>query len=99
MKPKKPRNRRKRLDREALPVSALTDPDLAAIANAEVPPEHAYLDDELRSTPDVSQELSVTQGYQRAREGGQMRGKIRIAEDFDAPDPDIEKLFHEGDEP
>jgi prevent-host-death family protein len=32
------------------------------------------------------------------RQGGQMRGKIWIAEDFDAPDPEIEKLFY-GEEP
>ncbi len=32
------------------------------------------------------------------RQGGQMRGKIWIAEDFDAPDPEIEKLF-DGEEP
>jgi prevent-host-death family protein len=32
------------------------------------------------------------------RQGGQLRGKIWIAEDFDAPDPDIERLFN-GDEP
>ncbi len=31
------------------------------------------------------------------RQGGQMRGKIWIADDFDAPDPEIEKLFY-GDE-
>lgn len=28
------------------------------------------------------------------RRGGQLRGKIWIAEDFDAPDPEIEKLFY-----
>jgi prevent-host-death family protein len=40
--------RLKRLDREALPVSALSDAELAAIAAAEVPAEYAHLDDELR---------------------------------------------------
>ena len=39
--------RLKRLDREALPVSALPDADLAAIAAAEVPPGHEHLDAEL----------------------------------------------------
>ena len=29
----------------------------------------------------------------RPRQGGQLRGKVWIAEDFDAPDPDIERLF------
>ena len=28
-----------------------------------------------------------------ALQGGQLRGKVWIAEDFDAPDPEIEKLF------
>jgi prevent-host-death family protein len=28
------------------------------------------------------------------RQGGQLLGKIWIAEDFDAPDPEIEKLFY-----
>jgi hypothetical protein len=35
----------------------------------------------------------------RQRKGGMLRGKLRLAEDFDAPDPEIEKLFYEGDEP
>lgn len=30
------------------------------------------------------------------REGGQLRGKIWIADDFDAPDPELERLFYEG---
>jgi hypothetical protein len=34
----------------------------------------------------------------RPREGGQLRGKIWIAEDFDAPDPEIEAMFY-GDGP
>jgi prevent-host-death family protein len=29
------------------------------------------------------------------RQGGQLKGKISIAEDFDAPDPEIEKLFND----
>jgi prevent-host-death family protein len=32
------------------------------------------------------------------RQPGSMRGKIWVADDFDAPDPEIEKLFY-GDEP
>jgi prevent-host-death family protein len=32
------------------------------------------------------------------RQPGSMRGKIWIAEDFDAPDPDIERLFNGEDE-
>lgn len=32
------------------------------------------------------------------RQGGQLRGKIWIADDFDAPDPEIERLF-DGEEP
>jgi hypothetical protein len=28
-----------------------------------------------------------------------LRGKLWVAEDFDTPDPEIEKRFHEGDEP
>lgn len=28
---------------------------------------------------------------------GSYKGKIRIAPDFDAPDPEIERLFYEGD--
>ena len=28
------------------------------------------------------------------RKGGQMRGKLWIAEDFDAPDAEVEKLFY-----
>lgn len=39
--------RLKRFDREALPVSALSDAELAAIAAAQVPPGYAHLDDEL----------------------------------------------------
>jgi prevent-host-death family protein len=40
--------RLKQLDRDSLPVSALSDADLAAIAAAEVPAEHAHLDSELQ---------------------------------------------------
>jgi len=39
--------RLKRLDRESLPVSALSEAELAAIAAAEVPAEYAHLDAEL----------------------------------------------------
>jgi hypothetical protein len=72
MKPKNTRNRRNRLDREALPVSALREQELAASAKSEVA---------------------------RPRKGGMLRGKLWVADDFDAPDREIEKLFHEGDEP
>ena len=34
----------------------------------------------------------------RPRQGGQLRGRVSIAGDFDAPDPAIEKLF-EGEGP
>jgi len=40
--------RLKRLDRETLPVTALSDSDLSAIAAAEVPPGYEHLDAELR---------------------------------------------------
>jgi prevent-host-death family protein len=30
----------------------------------------------------------------RPREGGQLHGTLWIAENFDAPDPEIEKLFY-----
>jgi prevent-host-death family protein len=39
--------RLKQLDRESLPVTALSDRDLQAIAAAEVPPGHEHLDAEL----------------------------------------------------
>jgi PHD/YefM family antitoxin component YafN of YafNO toxin-antitoxin module len=42
-------HRLKRLDREALPVSALTDQELAAIAAAEVPAKYKRFDKELHS--------------------------------------------------
>jgi prevent-host-death family protein len=32
------------------------------------------------------------------RQGGQLKGKISIADDFDAPDPEIDRLFS-GEEP
>ena len=31
------------------------------------------------------------------RKGGQLKGKVWMAPDFDAPDPEIERLFYEGD--
>lgn len=37
--------------------------------------------------------VSPYQGEPPPRQPGSMRGKIWIAEDFDAPDPEIEKLF------
>ncbi|HMP03663.1 MAG TPA: type II toxin-antitoxin system Phd/YefM family antitoxin [Gemmatales bacterium] len=39
--------RLKRRDREALPVTALAEQDLEAIARAEIPEEYAHFDDEL----------------------------------------------------
>lgn len=39
--------RLKRRDRDALPVTALGEEDLRAIAGAEVPAEYTHLDDEL----------------------------------------------------
>jgi prevent-host-death family protein len=42
-------DRLKKLDRQALYVSELSDEELAAIAAAEVPAEYAHLDEELRS--------------------------------------------------
>ncbi|HWB14123.1 MAG TPA: type II toxin-antitoxin system prevent-host-death family antitoxin [Pirellulales bacterium] len=32
----------------------------------------------------------------RPRQGGQLRGQLWVAEDFDAADPDIEALFYDG---
>ncbi|MEE3040263.1 MAG: type II toxin-antitoxin system Phd/YefM family antitoxin [Candidatus Latescibacterota bacterium] len=31
------------------------------------------------------------------RRGGQWKGKVWISPDFDSPDPELEKLFHDGD--
>jgi prevent-host-death family protein len=31
------------------------------------------------------------------RKGGQLKGKIWISPDFNDPDPEIERLFYEGD--
>jgi prevent-host-death family protein len=42
--------------------------------------------------------VSPYQGELPPRQSGSMRGKIWIAEDFDAPDPEIEKLFSGEDE-
>jgi prevent-host-death family protein len=33
------------------------------------------------------------------RAGGQWKGQVRIAEDFDAPDPELEDLFYNGPAP
>lgn len=30
------------------------------------------------------------------REGGQWAGQVWVAEDFDAPDPELERLFYDG---
>ena len=40
-------HRLRQADRQALPVSALSDAELARIADAEVPPGHEHLDAEL----------------------------------------------------
>ncbi|MBX6315960.1 MAG: type II toxin-antitoxin system prevent-host-death family antitoxin [Isosphaeraceae bacterium] len=37
--------------------------------------------------------LVPVQPDSRPRQGGQLRGKVRVAEDFDAPAPEIEGLF------
>ena len=42
--------------------------------------------------------LVPVQPETQPRRGGQLQGKIWIAEDFDAPDPELERLF-DGDEP
>jgi hypothetical protein len=49
----------------------------------------------------ADQELSADSGARVAcqRKAGMLRGNLWVAEDFDAPDWDIEKLFYEGDEP
>lgn len=41
----------------------------------------------------VKAELDTSHGR---RQGGQWRGKGWIAEDFDDPDPEIERMFTEG---
>jgi prevent-host-death family protein len=33
----------------------------------------------------------------RPRQGGQLRGRLWVAEDFDAADPEIERLFFGGE--
>jgi prevent-host-death family protein len=40
--------------------------------------------------------LSPYQTDMRPRQGGQMRGKIWMADDFDAPDAETESLFFDG---
>lgn len=40
--------------------------------------------------------LTIYQPDLAPREGGQWRGKVWIADDFDAPDPELERLFYEG---
>lgn len=42
--------------------------------------------------------VSPYQGDPSPRQAGSMRGKIWIADDFDAPDPETERLFSGGDE-
>ena len=46
---------------------------------------------------DGSAVLSSRQAGLPPRQGGSMKGKIWIADDFDAPDPEVEKLFNDGD--
>jgi hypothetical protein len=99
MKPGSTSNDGNKRRRQSLAIDDLSEEQRQAIAVAEVPPEYAHLDEELRPEPDRCPERPVAQNDQRPREAGQMRGKIWIAEDFDAPDPEIEKLFNEGDEP
>jgi prevent-host-death family protein len=41
--------------------------------------------------------VSPYQGDLSPRKAGSMRGKIWIADDFDAPDPETERLFSGGD--
>jgi predicted nucleic acid-binding protein len=43
-------------------------------------------------------EATADPGDAPPRQGGSMKGKIWVAEDFDAPDPEIEKVFS-GDKP
>ena len=33
----------------------------------------------------------------KKRRGGQWKGRIWISPDFDAPDPELEKLFYDGE--
>ncbi|MBT3343698.1 MAG: type II toxin-antitoxin system Phd/YefM family antitoxin [Gemmatimonadetes bacterium] len=33
---------------------------------------------------------------QKKRRGGQLKGRIWISPDFDAPDPELESLFYDG---
>ncbi|GIW86408.1 MAG: antitoxin [Isosphaeraceae bacterium] len=37
--------------------------------------------------------LVPIQADAQPRQGGQLKGRVWIAEDFDAPDPEIERLF------
>lgn len=46
-------------------------------------------------TPEVELKLYVPQSRQRVF--GKLRGKIEIADDFSAPDPEIDRLFSGGD--
>ena len=41
--------------------------------------------------------LTPVEHDSRPRQGGQLQGKLWIADDFDAPDPGIEQLFY-GDQ-
>jgi hypothetical protein len=88
----------KRLPRRALNVRDLSNEQLAAIAMAEAPAVHTHLDLELPASQAVSQKHAAAEHDNRPRQCGRVRGKIWMAEDFDAPDPEIEKLSNEGDQ-
>ncbi len=89
----------KNLKRQALRIEQLSDEEREAIAAAEVPAEYIHLDEELPLPPHLCHVRPSVENEQRPRKAGQMRGKIWIAKDFDAPDPEIEELFHGGHEP
>ena len=98
MNRRKNRNRRRRNDREALTCPTLrtggSPPSQRPRCRRNMPVST------MNCVPNrTSAKNPLSPRATSAREGGQMRGKIRIAEDFDAPDPEIEKLFREGGEP
>jgi hypothetical protein len=99
MTPKITRKARKRIARVVLSVGELSDRELAAIATAEVPSHYNHLDEELLPRPNLSEKHSVAGHGHRPREAGHIHARIWVAADFDAPEPDIAKLSHEGDEP
>jgi hypothetical protein len=98
MKPGKTRKQSNRPTRKALAVRELSDAEHAATAPAEVPPDYAHLGQERCPTPGSARKRPVVNDGLRPRKSGSMRGKIWIAEDFDAPDPEIEELFNGADD-